>query len=118
MARFNSDVTAYGANWLYSISGVQRSLGQIQAGQLYLETINETKATGFFNPNWEGDGRLGDSVVTGAPHVQITPSVDPSGRYYISASGTESFTVTFLTTPIGDNFADVPYKVADWLAVL
>ena len=118
MATFNSDVTRYGANWLHSISGVQRALGQIQAGQLYLATVNETKATGFYNPNWQGDGRLGDDSTTGAPHVQVTPCVDPSGRFFISASGTESFVVTFTTTPIGDNFAAVPYKVADWLAVL
>ena len=118
MSNFNSDMSSYGANWLFSVSGIQRALGQVQVGALYLSDVGETKATGFFDPSWDGDGRMGDSDTPGAPRVTVTPSVDPSGRFYISASGAKQFTVTFTATPYGDNFASAPYKVADWLAVM
>lgn len=103
----------HGANFVYAPSGLYYFLQHVQAGELYIDSESQLTATGFFDPTYDGDVRI-----TSAPHVQVIPTVDPSGRYYVSASGVDSFTVTFTTIPFGAGHTDYPVKVADWLALL
>ena len=103
MSIFSSNGT-WGAGYIYSASGLLNDLkilGEVmttdrdamQAGELYMYGINEVTATGYFRVPY---GKT--------PYVMFTPHVSPSGTYRVSASGVNSFTVRFTTTPFGNNF--------------
>lgn len=105
--------TQAGANFVYSASGLWYFLQHAQAGELYVYSANETKATGFFRPTYDGDIRI-----TTAPRVQVTAVTNPSGAFWVSASGVDQFEVTFATAPFGTGQSTFPLRVANWLALL
>lgn len=101
--------TALGANYVYSASGLYDDLKHSQAGELYIDALGEVTATGFFKYPY---------AIADIPRVQITPVYNPSGFFWISASGEEKFTVTFQNAPVTDAAVPTPKHVANWLAVL
>jgi len=107
--------TGRGPGYVFSASGITRDLQKIQAGELYIHGANEVTATGFFKYQYPTNE---------IPRVQVTPVADPSGTFYVSASGESKFVVTFSTTPLGDDKGGtpatqlVPMRIATWQTII
>jgi hypothetical protein len=111
--------TTFGANFCFAPSGLWNAFRKVQEGELYIRGSGEVTATGFFK-----------YVRPGVPVPYVTMVVDPSGDWWVSASGDSSFTVTFETTPYLDDFdqtgsssdspeySDLYYRVGNWGIIL
>lgn len=113
MAQSGTDgYTSFGANFCLAPSGLYNSLRKIQEGSLYITGAGEVTATGYFKyPRPE------------VPIPYVTMVVNPSGNWWVSASGDSSFTVTFASTPYGDDFMEIGtitghYWVGNWGVIL
>jgi len=98
-----------GAQYVYAPSGLIHDRKMIQAGELYIDAIQEVTATGFYKYHYALDE---------LPKVQYALVMNPSGYHYISASGESDFTVTFMSAPVTDPLVTTPILVGHWLAVL
>lgn len=104
------------ANYLYSASGLAADIKKVQAGELYIDAINEVTATGFFDYNY---------AINEIPRIMTEWYVNPSGNHmHISASGEDHFVVTFTDTsgneisPVVDVLVATPHFIGTWLAIL
>jgi hypothetical protein len=101
-----SDITRYGAGWLFSGSGLYKKLQQMQSGELSVAAHSQTTATGTFPVEYDT-----------APLPVFTPTANPSGAYWISSVTTTGFVVTFASSPAGAD-KSFPYKVGNWVSLL
>lgn len=130
--------TAWGAQFIYSASGLLNSLkslesvgssdytalntkiattsghfiakdNQFQAGEMWQRVAGDIYATGYFRVPYAT-----------TPYVEFTPHVDPSGRFWVTASGLTTFTVRFQACPnqgdVGAGTTTFPYKLGTWTA--
>ena len=100
--------TCFGANFCLAPSGLYGTFKNAQEGELYITGAGEVTATGYFK-----------YVRPGVPIPYVTMVKDPSGHWWVSASGDSSFVVNFETTPYGDDFAQIGtitgrYWMANW----
>jgi hypothetical protein len=133
-----TDSTAWGAQFIYSASGLLNSLkslesvgssdystlntkiattsghfiakdNQFQAGEMWQRVAGDIFATGYFRVPY-----------TTIPYVEFTPHVNTSGIFWISASGLTTFTVRLLNCPnqgdVGTGATTFPYKLGSWQA--
>ena len=100
---------AGGVHYAFAPSGLIHDRKMIQAGELYIDAIQEVTATGFYKYHYAEDE---------LPRVQTEMLINPSGHRYISASGRSEFTVTFMSAPVTDPLVTTPLLVAWWVAVL
>lgn len=105
--------SGFGANFIYSqgAGGLWDILDHFQAGKIYLASLNATTATGTFEKAW--------TSATDPNCITITPRINPSGAFWISAMSNTGFTVTFATSPYnGGTLGNAPFYVADWFACM
>jgi len=100
--------TNFGANFCFAPSGLYGAFKNAQEGELYITGAGEVTATGFYK-----------YVRPSTPVPYVTMVVNPSGNWWVTASGDSSFTLTFATTPYGDDFNEIGtitgrYRVANW----
>ncbi len=104
--------TQFGANFCFAPSGLYNAFRKAQEGSLYITGAGEVTATGYFK-----------YVRPGVPVPYVTMVVDPSGDWWVAASGDSYFVVTWETTPYGDDFEEIGtitghYRVANWGVIL
>jgi len=109
-------VTKKRAGYVYGASGLAADVMRYQAGELYVDAINEVTATGFFKYNYP---------INLIPRIMTTWQVSPSGLdMRISASGEDHFVVSFINSsnaaasPVIDPLVTTPHHVGSWLAIL
>ena len=113
---YNGTGTNTRANYVFSASGMRADWKKIQAGEIYVDAINEVTATGFFKYNYP---------INAIPRMVTEWHVPPSGLdMYISASGEDHFVVTFVnssneaTSPVIDPLVSTPRYIGTWLAII
>lgn len=119
MSRFTSN-GSWGAQYIFAASGLMNDLKldeedytnglhAIQAGEIYLRVPGDIYATGYFREAYPS-----------TPYVTFTPCSNPSGYYWMSASGTSSFTIRFIASPnegdVGSGASTFPYRIGTWRA--
>jgi hypothetical protein len=111
-----SAVTQKRAGYLHSASGLAADIKRFQAGELYVDAINEVTATGFFKYNYP---------IHLIPRIMTTWQVSPSGLdMYISASGEDHFVVSFINgsdaaaSPVIDPLVTTPHHIGSWLTII
>lgn len=104
------------AGYLFGASGLAADIKRFQAGELYVDAINEVTATGFFKYHYP---------INLIPRIQVTPGVGASGLgMHVSASGEDHFVVSFtnsagtFASPVIDPLVATPHHVGTWLAIL